>query len=81
MGTGINAEYILIHKTSSNKAKNQKTGNSCTDAYDYVATKIDIGQDYDYSKNIQKLIASTGGVVCHYQAAKALKEHYQVFYY
>ena len=76
MGTGINAEYILIHKTSST---GPETRHLCTDAYDYVATKIDIGQDYDYSKNIQKLIASTGGVVCHYSAAKALKEHYQVF--
>ena len=74
LGNRINADYYLIHKTSAFSAR---TLHICTDAYKYTATKIDPSHD-SYDSNIQKLIASTGGITCRLGAAQAVKQHFKV---
>ena len=74
LGNSINADYYLIHKTSAYSAP---TRHSCTDAYTYAATKINPSHE-SYDSNIQKLIASTGGVICRLGAAHAVKQHFKV---
>merc|ERR1712227_748929 len=72
LGNSINADYYLIHKTSAYSAP---TRHFCTDAYTYAATKINPSHE-SYDSNIQKLIASTGGMTCRLGAAHAVKQHF-----